>query len=118
MLARGCSFAFALVPIQAVAFATISSENTGRASAIFNAGRQVAASFGVALLGTVLTNRLTHHGAVPLGNPFARDAALLAFHDAFLVASIVVGLAIVAALLISDKKAAHTMREPAATAAL
>ena len=31
---------------------------------------QVAASFGVALLGTVLTNRLTHHGAV-LGNPHA-----------------------------------------------
>jgi len=118
MLVRGISFAFALVPIQAVAFATISSENTGRASAIFNAGRQVAASFGVALLGTVLTNRLTHYAAVPLGNPFARDGALLAFHDAFLAASIVVGLAVVAALLISDRKAARAMREPEATAAL
>jgi EmrB/QacA subfamily drug resistance transporter len=117
MLARGWSFAFALVPMQAVAFATISSELTGRASAIFNAGRQVAASFGVALLGTVLTNRLTHHGATPLGNPFARDGALLAFHDAFLAASIVVGLAVIAALLISDRRAAHAMREPAATAA-
>ena len=115
MLARGWSFAFALVPMQAVAFATISSELTGRASAIFNACRQVAASFGVALLGTVLTNRLTHQGAT-LGNPFTRDGALLAFHDAFLAASIVVGLAVVAALLISDRKAAHTMREPAATA--
>ena len=117
MLVRGFAFAFALVPIQAVAFATISSENTGRASAIFNAGRQVAASFGVALLGTVLTNRLTHYQAVPLGNPFTRDGALLAFHDAFFAATIVVGLAVVAALLISDRKAAHTMREPAATAA-
>jgi EmrB/QacA subfamily drug resistance transporter len=112
MIARGFSFAFCIVPIQAVAFATISSEDTGRASAIFNAGRQVAASFGVALLGTVLTNRLTHHGAVPLGNPFARDGALLAFHDAFLAASIVVGLAVIAALLISDRKAARAMREP------
>jgi EmrB/QacA subfamily drug resistance transporter len=114
MLARGFSFAFCIVPIQAVAFATISSENTGRASAIFNAGRQVAASFGVALLGTVLTNRLTHHHSVPLGNPFARDGALLAFHDAFLAASVVVGLAVVAALLISDRKAARAMREPTA----
>jgi hypothetical protein len=103
--------------MQAVAFATISSENTGRASAIFNAGRQVAASFGVALLGTVLTNRLAHYDATPLGNPFARDGALLAFHDAFLAATIVVMVAIAAAFLISDRKAAHTMREPAATGA-
>jgi EmrB/QacA subfamily drug resistance transporter len=115
MLARGWSFAFALVPMQAVAFATISSEATGRASAIFNAGRQVAASFGVALLGTVLTNRLTHHGATPLGNPFTRDGALLAFHDAFLAAAVVTAVAIAAALLISDRRAAHAMREPAAT---
>jgi len=115
MLARGWSFAFALVPMQAVAFATISSELTGRASAIFNAGRQVAASFGVALLGTVLTNRLTHHGATPLGNPFTRDGALLAFHDAFLAASIVLTIAIAAAFLISDRAAAHAMRERTAT---
>jgi MFS family permease len=116
MLARGWSFAFVMIPMQAVAFATISSENTGRASAIFNAGRQVAASFGVALLGTVLTNRLTHHGATPLGNPFTREGALLAFHDAFLAATIVVTVAIAAALLISDRAAARAMREPAAAA--
>ena len=117
MLARGWSFAFTLVPMQAVAFATISSEATGRASAIFNAGRQVAASFGVALLGTVLTNRLTHHGTTPLGNPFARDGALLAFHDAFLAATFLLVFAVAAAFLISDKAAANTMRERAATAA-
>jgi EmrB/QacA subfamily drug resistance transporter len=117
MLTRGWAFAFVMIPMQAVAFATISSENTGRASSIFNAGRQVAASFGVALLGTVLTNRLAHYDATPLGNPFARDGALLAFHDSFLAATIVVVVAIAAAFLISDRKAAHTMREPAATGA-
>ena len=116
MLARGWSFAFVMVPMQAVAFATISSEATGRASAIFNASRQVAASFGVALLGTVLTNRLTHHEATPLGNPFTREGALLAFHDAFLAATIVVAIAIVATLLISDKRAARAMRQPAGAA--
>ena len=109
MVSRGVSFAFVMVPMQAVAFATISSENTGRASAIFNACRQVSASFGVALLGTVLTNRLTHHQAV-LGNPFTRNGALLSFHAAFFAAAIVVSLAVIAALLISDRKAAHTMR--------
>ncbi|OFW63673.1 MAG: hypothetical protein A2Y74_07865, partial [Actinobacteria bacterium RBG_13_63_9] len=109
MFGRGVSFAFVMVPMQAVAFATISPELTGRASAIFSTCRQVAASFGVALLGTVLTNRLTHHEAV-LGSPFTRNAALLAFHDAFFAAAIVVSLAVIAAFLIIDRKAAHTMR--------
>ena len=63
MLARGWSFALALVPLQAATFATIRSADTGRASAVFNANRQVAASLGVALLGTVLTTRLTHYGS-------------------------------------------------------
>jgi MFS family permease len=109
MLARGWSFALTLIPIQTATFATISSEDTGRASAIFNAGRQVAASFGVALLATVLTNRLTHHEA-ELGNPLTRDGALTAFHEGFLVAAGLGVLGIVASLLIDDKAAAGTMR--------
>ncbi len=68
MLFRGWSFALMLIPLQTATFATIASEDTGRASAIFNAVRQVAASFGVALMATTLTNRLAHHDAI-LGNP-------------------------------------------------
>lgn len=109
MLARGWSFALTLIPIQTATFATIRSEDTGRASAIFNAGRQVAASFGVALLATVLTNRLTHYDAA-LGSPATRDGALSAFHEAFLVAAGLAVLGIIAALLIDDKAAAGTMR--------
>src|SRR3989337_2202977 len=109
MLARGWSFALTLIPIQTATFATIRSEDTGRASAIFNAGRQVAASFGVALLATVLPNRLGHHDAV-LGSPLTRDGALTAFHEAFLVAAGLAVLGIIAALLIDDKAAAGTMR--------
>ena len=111
MLARGWSFALTLIPIQTATFATISSEDTGRASAIFNAGRQVAASFGVALLATVLTNRMTHHDAV-LGSPLTRDGALTAFHEAFLVAAGLGMVGIIASLLIDDKAAAGTMRQP------
>lgn len=112
MLARGWSFALALIPLQTATFATIAVQDTGRASAIFNSGRQVAASFGVALLGTVLTNRLSHHGA-QLGNQVTAHGALLAFHDAFLVASLLAGLGVIAALLIDDKEAAGTMRQRA-----
>lgn len=112
MLARGWAFALTLVPLQAATFATISSADTGRASAIFNAGRQVAASFGVALLATVLTNRMTHYGAV-LGSPATRNAALSAFHDAFIVASVLAMLGIFVALLMDDKLAAKAReREP------
>ncbi|MBF6601196.1 MAG: DHA2 family efflux MFS transporter permease subunit [Dehalococcoidia bacterium] len=108
MLARGWSFAFSLIPLQTATFATIRNEDTGRASAVFNSGRQVAASFGVALLGTVLTTRLTAHNA-QLGNPLAVAGATSAFQEAFLAAAIVAALGVVASLLIDDKAAAATM---------
>jgi len=111
MLARGWSFALTLIPIQTATFATIEAKDTGRASAIFNAGRQVAASFGVALMATVLTNRMAHHDAV-LGSPLTRDGALTAFHEAFLVAAGLGMVGIIASLLIDDKAAAGTMRQP------
>ena len=63
----------------------------------------------MALLATVLTNRLAHHGAA-LGSPLTRDGALSAFHEAFLVAAGLAVLGIIAALLIDDKAAAGTMR--------
>ncbi len=113
MFMRGWSFALILVPLQAATFATIRLQDTGRASAVFNAGRQVAASFGVALLATVLTNRMTAHDAV-LGNPATRDGALLAFHDAFIVAALLALLGMTAALLVSDREAAASMRRPVA----
>ena len=112
MLARGWSFALTLIPVQTATFATIEGKDTGRASAIFNAGRQVAASFGVALLATVLTSRLAQHEAA-LGNPLTRDGALTAFHEAFVVAAALGLLGIVASFLIDDRAAAGTMRQAA-----
>src|SRR5206468_3578155 len=87
MLCRGWSFALTLIPMQTATFATTRPEDAGRASALFNSVRQVAASFGVALLATVLTNRLIAHSA-GLGNPATRGGALFAFHDAFFAAAI------------------------------
>lgn len=111
MLIRGFGFALMLVPLQTATYATIRPQDTGRASAIYNADRQIAASFGVALLATVLSNRLTHHGG-DLGNPATSHAALLAFHEAFFVAALLAVLGmILAALLVNDKDAAGTMRQ-------
>ncbi|MER3420225.1 MAG: MFS transporter [Chloroflexota bacterium] len=104
MLARGMTFALLLVPLQAATFATIPPVAMGRASAAFNSIRQVAASFGVALLATVLSNRMAHHGA-QLGNPFTRAGALAAFHDAFIVGALISALAIPVCLLIDDRLA-------------
>ena len=116
MLARGWSFAFTMIPLQAATYATIRPEDTGRASAIFNAGQQVAASLGVAVLATALSNRLLHYGAV-LGSPATRGGALLAFHDAFIPAIALGALGVVvAAVLVDDREAAVTMRQVAAPA--
>ncbi|HEU4759572.1 MAG TPA: MDR family MFS transporter [Dehalococcoidia bacterium] len=109
MFARGGSFALTLIPLQTATFATMRPDQMGRASAVFNAGRQVAASFGVALLATVLTNRLAHHDAI-LGSPATRGGALSAFHEAFIVAAALGLLGVLVSLLISDKEAAPSMR--------
>ncbi len=86
MFTRGCFFSFMLVSLQTATFATISPQLMGRASAINSAGRQVGASFGVALLATVLTSRLSHH-ATSLAPGANSDAAILSFHEAFIVAA-------------------------------
>ena len=109
MYFRGAGFAMMLVPLQAATFSSISSRDTGEASAMFNVGRQVATSFGVALLATVLTRRLLSHDA-QLGNPATQAGAVLAFHDAFLISGLIIVVGLGAALLINDREAAATMQ--------
>jgi EmrB/QacA subfamily drug resistance transporter len=96
MFLRGVSMSLAIVASQAAAFAAIRSEETGRASALFNTNRQVAASIGVAALATILGE----HNSVTT------------FHYAF-AASIVFGLVGIAfALRIHDEDAAASLRSP------
>ena len=109
MFARGMGFSMMLVPLQTAAFAGISMADTGRATALFNATRQVAQSFGVAIIATVLTSRLAHHGAAlgPLDNV---AGSVSAFADGFVVTAIFIAVGILAALLIRDREAAATLR--------
>lgn len=104
----GVAFGFVFVPLQTASFARIAPAQTGRANAAYAAVRQVATSVGVALLATVLGNRLVAYGAT-LGTPGTRPGALAAFHDAFAVAALLDLLGLAAALLISDRLAANTM---------
>lgn len=107
MFARGICLAFSFIPIQASSYANVAPSDTGRASAIYSAQRQIAASLGVAALATVLIERVAHNVAT-VGDP--RAAALGAYHFTFAIA---IGLVLVAgasALLIRDRDAASTIR--------
>jgi len=110
MFVRGVFMAFAFVPVQAASYANIEPVDTGRASAIFSAQRQVAASLGVALLATVLIEA-THHYNDGVTNPAAlAHGGLDAFHLAFFAAAVGVVIAAFSALLIRDEDAASTIR--------
>lgn len=119
MLARGASFAFALIPLQAATFSNISPQDSGRASSLFNTNRQVASSFGVAVLATVLTDRsqtriedatarLAGSDAAVIASGM-RDALVGAFHDGYLAAVIFSLIAFLATFLVHDEDAAASM---------
>lgn len=109
MFARGMGFSMMLVPLQTAAFAQISMADTGRATAALNATRQVAQSFGVAIIATVLTSRLAHYGAA-LGPVDSVAGSVSAFSDGFVVTAIFIAGGILFALLIRDREAAATLR--------
>src|SRR5439155_9849283 len=89
---------------------TIKSEETGRASSLFNTIRQVAASVGVAALATVLIEQTAAQVAGAAGTGATAPGQLQAFHAAF-AASILFGLlGILFALRIHDEDAAASMQ--------
>ena len=61
LLIRGLPFAFAVVAAQTIVYGPLESEKQGPASSIYNTLRQVAASFGVALIITILLDRTSSH---------------------------------------------------------
>jgi EmrB/QacA subfamily drug resistance transporter len=84
MFALGAGIAAVFVPAQAASLATVDKASTGRASALFNAGKQVGSAIGVALLNAVLA----------AAGPTTGGADLTGFHAAFAVASAVAVLAV------------------------
>jgi EmrB/QacA subfamily drug resistance transporter len=104
MLIFGAGMAGVFIPAQAASFATISRARTGRASSVFNAGKQLGGALGVALLTTVLA------GIGPVRQVAGHVAAdLTAYHGSFLAAAVVTVIAAGVALTVPDADAAATM---------
>ena len=106
MFLTGAGMAFSFTSVQAASFATITSAQTGQASALFNAQRQIGASLGVALLSSVITligmTTLSSNGSVV--------ANLTAYHAAFVATAVLVLIGAVIGLTVRDRDAAATMR--------
>jgi EmrB/QacA subfamily drug resistance transporter len=107
LFGMGLSMSQVLVPAQAAAFATISRADTGRASTLYQASRQVGAAIGVALLTTVIVIIGPVH---QVGGHVVPNLA--AYHVCFLVAAASALLGIVAAVRVHDADAAATMVDP------
>ncbi|HET8911267.1 MAG TPA: MDR family MFS transporter [Ktedonobacteraceae bacterium] len=107
MFLTGAGMAYVFLPIQAVAFATITPAATGRASAIYSAQRQIGAALGVAILGSVLGIV----GPIQVSQSGKILPNMTAYHAAFLAASCLSLLAAGIALTIRDRDAANTMQK-------
>jgi EmrB/QacA subfamily drug resistance transporter len=101
MFLVGIGWAFVVIPMNAGAFSQISPRDTGRAAALYNAQRQLAAALGVATLATIVGLQTT--GSALTGN-------VTVFRIAFLAAAALPLLGAVIAVFIRDKDAASSMR--------
>ncbi|HEY1915042.1 MAG TPA: DHA2 family efflux MFS transporter permease subunit, partial [Streptosporangiaceae bacterium] len=104
MFVLGFAMGQVFVPGQAAAFASISPAATGRASTMFNAGRQLGGAAGVA----ALTSAVVAVGAVHVvaGHTVPN---LWSYHLAFIIAAVVAAATIPLALMIVDADAASTI---------
>ena len=61
LVIRGFGLGFMFIPLSTIAINDISKEKMAQATGLFNTIRQVGGSFGVAILGTLLTRRVLFH---------------------------------------------------------
>jgi EmrB/QacA subfamily drug resistance transporter len=104
MFLLGLTMAQIFVPTQAASFAQISPADTGRASTLFNTGRQIGSAVGVAILSTVLIGVGATHSVAGIVHPDLR-----AYHLAFATAAAFALVATIFSLSIHDSDAAETM---------
>jgi EmrB/QacA subfamily drug resistance transporter len=108
MFLVGIGWAFVVISMNAGLFAQVSPRDTGRATALYNAQRQLASALGVATLSTIIGTQTTAAGLA--GN-------VGVFRIAFFAAAGFTFVGAMIALAIHDKDAASTMRRKPAPAA-
>jgi hypothetical protein len=101
MFCIGVGWAYVVISMNAGLFAQISPRDTGRATALYNAQRQLASAVGVATLSTIIGTQATASGLA--GN-------VGVFRIAFFAAAGFTCVGAVIALAIHDRDAASTMR--------
>jgi MFS family permease len=106
MFLCGFGMGFSFIPGSAAAFATISHNETGRASAFMAAQRQIGFAVGVAVVSSVLS----FIGMVTVNAHGTVQPNLTAYHAAFVVSSGLVLIGAFCALFIRDSEAAATMK--------
>ncbi len=106
MFLTGAGMAFSFTTVQAAAFATISTVETGHASALFSAQRQIGSSLGVALISGVISVA----GLTQLSASGAVVPNLTAYHAAFVASAVLALTGACIGLTVRDSDAAPTMR--------
>ena len=101
MFAIGVGWANVVISMNAGVFAQISPRDTGRATALYNAQRQLASALGVATLSTIIGTQSDAAGLA--GN-------VTVFRLAFFAAAAFTLTGALIALAIRDRDAASTMR--------
>jgi EmrB/QacA subfamily drug resistance transporter len=109
ILVTGAGLGLLFVPMSLVALSDVAEADSGVASSLLNATRQVGGSIGLAVLGTVAWTVVANH-AVRARTTAAYSHALAAgFDRAFLVAAGIMVLMLVAAVtLVRDRRAPVT----------
>ena len=107
MFLVGIGWAYVVISLNAGLFAQVSPRDTGRATALYNAQRQLASALGVATLSAIVGTQTTAAGLA--GN-------VTVFRIAFFAAAGFTFVGSMIALAIRDKDAASTMRRSPAPA--
>jgi Na+/melibiose symporter-like transporter len=105
MFAMGTGMACIFLPNQAASLATISREQTGRATTFMSVQRQLGAALGVAVLSSVLAAI----GITRLDTSGAESPHLTAYRAAFLTAAAIAAIGAVIATRVPDADAHATM---------
>jgi EmrB/QacA subfamily drug resistance transporter len=113
LILLGVGQGLAFLPTVTLAMSGATSENAGLRSGLVNISQQMGGALGVAVLASVSTSRTDHL----LGDGGARATALLAgYHLAYIVAALVVAVAMIAAItLIGSRSAAVPSPTPDAS---
>jgi len=117
LIFRGLTTPFAMTAAQTIVYGPLDNSKQGPASSIYNTMRQVAASFGVALIATVEINRFNSHlaGAVAAAHAVSatpamvEQARVMGYHDAFVLSGVLLLVSAALSLLVNDRTAREAM---------